>query len=61
MGKDRSSRHDHATRVFLGWLRGERAYCGKTAIPTTEEEDAKWPSHEWENLIGWAVGHRRLS
>jgi transposase len=40
------------TRVFLGWLRGERGHCGMVAIPTIEEEDAKRPSRERENLIG---------
>jgi transposase len=39
-------------RVFLGWLRGERGHCGMVAIPTIEEEDAKRPSHERENLVG---------
>ena len=39
-------------RVFLGWLRGERGHCGMVAIPTLEEEDAKRPSRERENLVG---------
>jgi transposase len=39
-------------RVFLGWLRGERDHCGMVAIPTIEEEDAKRPSRERENLVG---------
>src|SRR5512147_1492361 len=39
-------------RVFLGWLRGERGHCGMVAVPTTEEEDAKRPSRERENLVG---------
>ena len=39
-------------RVFLGWLRGERGHCGMVAIPTIEEEDAKRPSRERENLVG---------
>lgn len=39
-------------RVFLGWLRGERGHCGMVAIPTIEDEDAKRPSRERENLIG---------
>jgi transposase len=38
-------------RVFLGWLRGERGHCGMAAIPTLEEEDAKRPSRERENLV----------
>jgi transposase len=39
-------------RVFLGWLRGERGHCGMVAIPSLEEEDAKRPSRERENLVG---------
>jgi len=38
-------------RVFLGWLRGERGHCRMVAIPTLEEEDAKRPSRERENLV----------
>src|SRR5271166_1391740 len=40
------------TRVFLGWLRGERDHCGMVAVPTIEEEDAKRPSRERETLVG---------
>jgi transposase len=40
------------TRVFLGWLRGERGHCGMVALPTLEEEDAKRPGRERENLVG---------
>ncbi len=39
-------------RVFLGWLRGERGHCGMVAVPTIEQEDAKRPSRERENLVG---------
>jgi transposase len=39
-------------RVFMGWLRGERGHCGMVAIPTIEQEDAKRPSRERENLAG---------
>ncbi len=39
-------------RVFLGWLRGERKHCSMVAIPTLEQEDAKRPSRERENLTG---------
>jgi transposase len=39
-------------RVFLGWLRGEPGHCGMVAIPTIEEEDAKRPCRERENLVG---------
>jgi len=38
-------------RVFLGWLRGERGHCRMVAIPSLEEEDAKRPSRERENLV----------
>jgi transposase len=38
-------------RVFIGWLRGERGHCGMVAIPTMEEEDAKRPHRERENLV----------
>jgi transposase len=40
------------TRVFLGWLRGERGHCTRVAVPTIEQEDAKRPSRERESLIG---------
>jgi transposase len=39
-------------RAFLGWLRGERGHCGMAAVPTLEEEDAKRPTREHENLVG---------
>jgi transposase len=39
-------------RVFMGWLRGERGHCGMVAVPTIEEEDAKRPHRERENLVG---------
>ena len=39
-------------RAFLGWLRGERDHCSMAAIPTFEEEDAKRPNRERENLVG---------
>src|SRR6201988_3752065 len=38
-------------RVFLGWLRGERGHCSMAAIPPLEQEDAKRPSRERENLV----------
>jgi transposase len=38
--------------VFLGWLRGEPDHCHMVAIPTLEEEDARRPNRERENLIG---------
>ncbi len=47
-------------RVFLGWLRGERDHCGMVAIPTIEEEDAKRPSRERENLVGESTHHQSL-
>jgi transposase len=39
-------------RAFLGWLRGEPDHCSMVAIPTLDEEDAKRPSRERENLVG---------
>ena len=39
-------------RAFLGWLRGEPHHCSMAAIPTLEEEDAKRPTRERENLVG---------
>jgi len=47
-------------RAFLGWLRGERKHCSMAAIPSLEEEDARRPSRERENLVGersW-IGNR---
>ena len=38
--------------VFMGWLRGERGHCGMVAVPTIEQEDAKRPHRERENLVG---------
>jgi transposase len=38
-------------RVFLGWLRGEARHCGMVAIPALEQEDAKRPGRERENLV----------
>ena len=39
-------------RVFMGWLRGERGHCGMVGVPTMDEEDAKRPHRERENLVG---------
>jgi transposase len=39
-------------RAFLGWLRGEAGHCSMAAIPTIEEEDARRPNRERENLVG---------
>jgi transposase len=39
-------------RAFLGWLRGEPDHCGMAAVPSLEDEDAKRPSRERENLVG---------
>jgi len=39
-------------RVFMGWLRSEPGHCGMVAVPTIDEEDAKRPSRERENLVG---------
>lgn len=38
-------------RAFIGWLRGEAQHCHMAAIPTLDEEDAKRPNRERENLI----------
>lgn len=38
-------------RALLGWLRGERKHCSMVSIPSLEEEDAKRPSRERENLV----------
>jgi transposase len=38
-------------RSFLGWLRGEKRHCSIVAIPTVEEEDARRPNRERENLV----------
>ena len=39
-------------RAFLGWLRGDAGHCSMAAIPTIEEEDARRPNRERENLVG---------
>ena len=39
-------------RAFLGWLRGEPRHSSMAKIPTPEEEDAKRPNRERENLVG---------
>ena len=38
-------------RAFLGWLRGEKRHCSVAAIPTLEEEDARRPNRERDNLV----------
>ncbi len=38
-------------RAFLGWLRGEKRHCSMAVIPTAEEEDARRPNRERENLV----------
>jgi len=43
-------------RAFLGWLRGEEKHCSMSAIPTLEEEDAKRPTREREQLVGKRTG-----
>lgn len=45
-------------RSFLGWLRGEKKHCTMAAIPTLEEEDAKRPTREREQLVDKRTGHR---
>lgn len=39
-------------RAFLGWLRGEPEHCSMAATPSLQEEDAKRPTRERENLVG---------
>jgi transposase len=39
-------------RAFLGWLRGERGHCSMATVPSLDEEDAKRPGRERENLVG---------
>jgi transposase len=39
-------------RAFLGWLRGEPDHCGMAAVPALEEEDARRPTRERQNLTG---------
>src|SRR5205823_7036462 len=43
-------------RSLLGWLRGEKKHCSMAAIPTLEEEDAKRPTREREQLVGKRSG-----
>lgn len=47
-------------RAFLGWLCGERGHCSMAAVPSLDEEDAKRPGRERENLVGeGADAHRQ--
>lgn len=39
-------------RVLLGWLRGEPGHCTMAIVPRIEDEDAKRPTRERENLVG---------
>src|SRR5260370_41980356 len=39
-------------RVLLGWLRGEAGHCTMAVVPGIEDEDAKRPTRERENLVG---------
>ena len=43
-------------RSFLGWLRGEKKHCTMATVPTLEEEDAKRPTREREQLVGKRTG-----
>jgi transposase len=43
-------------RSLLGWLRGEKKHCTMAAIATLEEEDAKRPTREREQLVGKRTG-----
>src|SRR5437764_1516676 len=43
-------------RSLLGWLRGEKKHCSMAAIPSLEEEDAKRPTREHEQLVSKRTG-----
>jgi transposase len=43
-------------RALLGWLRGEEKHCSVVAIPTVEQEDAKRPHREHQQLVGKRTG-----
>ena len=43
-------------RAILGWLRGEKKHCTMAAIPSLEEEDAKRPHREREQLVSKRTG-----
>jgi len=43
-------------RSFMGWLRSERKHCSMVAIPSIEEEDAKRPNREREQLVSKRTG-----
>jgi transposase len=43
-------------RSLLGWLRGEERHCSMVAVPTVEEEDAKRPHRERDQLVGKCTG-----
>lgn len=38
-------------RAFLGWLRGEKRHCSMAAIPTINEEEARRPNRDRDNLV----------
>jgi transposase len=38
-------------RAFLGWLRGEKRHCSMAVIPTVQQEDARRPNRERDNLV----------
>ena len=38
--------------VLLGWLRGEPGRCSMAATPSIEDEGARRPTRERENLVG---------
>jgi transposase len=38
-------------RAVLGWLRGGMRHCSMVAIPTIEQEDARRPNRERQNLV----------
>lgn len=43
-------------RCLMGWLRGEKKHCSMAEIPSLEEEDAKRPHREREQLVHKRTG-----
>jgi transposase len=43
-------------RSLMGWLRGEKKHCTMAAVPSLEEEDAKRPHREREQLVNKRTG-----
>ena len=47
---------DMLLRTLLAWLRGEPRVCTMVRVPSLEEEDARRPGRERDNLVGERVG-----